>query len=254
MTSAITPKRKEASFSLFRTVRSTMIERYIFNFRIRPDDLAKKLPVPWLQPQAKNDWSVVSFCILWLDRLSVAPLPAWPRLSTISCAYRIGVIDVSGSEPEPSVYVTDRWADLPLIARIAPAVMLDTIPAIKAAIGHEDGKKKTHVQLSYSDGAHLFSAETETTDAMGSEVFDSVEQFAQFIKDGVSSYAPSIYPGQFTKVDLVKEDVAYEPLKAEIEYSELHKEWSDVGMELDSTVRAKGAKYEWTYRGLWSAE
>lgn len=247
-----TPKKKQASFSWFRTVRSVMKERYIFNFRLRPEDLAKKLPVPWLEPQASNGWSVVSFCILWLDKLSVSPLPAWPRYSTISCAYRIGVTDVSGPEPEPSVYVTDRWADLPLIARLGPLVLLDTIPIVNASIGHErDDKRESHVQMSYADGTHLFSAETKVTDEMKSDVFDSVSQFADFIKQGVSSYAPSIYPDKFSKVDLVKEDVEYQPLEAEVEFSELHQTWSDIEMELDSAVRATGAKYEWTYRGLW---
>ena len=56
-----------------------------------------------------------------------------------------------------------------------------------------------------------------------------------------------------TKVDLYKEDVTYEPLQANIEFSELVDEtWVDAGMEFDSPVRAKGAEYIWAYRGLFS--
>ena len=245
------PLRKRSTFPFFRSITSRMEERYIFNFRIRPDDLAKKLPVPWLEPQAINGWCAVSYCILWLKRLSVSPIPPLLNFETISSAYRIGVIDTSGSQPEPSVYVTDRWADLPLIPRLAPWIMLDTIPLIKASIGR-DGQT-VHTQMSYVDSTLLFAAEAKPAAGLGfqSELFDSVDEFAKFIKDGVSSYAPSIYPDAYSKVDLYKEDVGYEPLEATIEFSELHHTWDDVQMPLDSAVRATGAKYKWTYRGLW---
>lgn len=240
---------KKPTFPWFRSVTARMEERYIFNFRIRPDDLRKKLPVPWLEPQVVNGWSVVSYCILWLKKLSIAPIPPLLPFETLSSAYRIGVVDTSGDAPEPSVYVTERWADLPLIARLAPWILLDTIPLIRAAVGHAGGR--THTQMSYVDGTHLFSAEVEPTGGVfESELFDSLDGFARFIKDGVSSYASSIYPDVYSKVDLDKAEVAYEPLRAQIEYSELHQIWPDVEMPLDSAVRAKGARYKWTYRGL----
>lgn len=241
---------KQMSFPILRSVTAQMEERYIFNFLIKPDDLAKKLPVSWLEPQIINDWSVVSFCILWLKRLAISPIPPLIRFDTISCAYRIGVIDKSGSTPEPSVYITDRWADLALIARLAPWILHDTVPVITASIGHTDDT--THVQMSYLNARHLFSAETKPTDSFQSQMFESVDAFAKFIKDGVSSYAPSIYKDTYSKVDLHKEDVSYMPLSADIEYSELHHLWDDITMTLDSTVRATGAKYKWTYRGLWA--
>jgi hypothetical protein len=247
-------KQSEPSLPLFRTIRARMVERYIFNFRIRPEELKKRLPAVWLEPQTVRGYSAVSFCILWLERLTLAPIPSIIPFSTISCAYRIGVLDASDGTPEPSVYVIDRWADLPLIAKLGPLVLHDTIPVIKAAIGH-DNAGGTHVQMSYTDGAALFSASVKprTDGQMGSAVFGSVSDFAQFIKGGVTSYGPSLTPGVLTKVDLYKEDVAYEPLEAAVEFSELNEEsWSDAGMEFDSAFRAKGARYVWAYRGLWS--
>jgi hypothetical protein len=190
--------------------------------------------------------------VLKLDRLAIWPLPAVGRFETISCAYRIGVIDQSGETAEPSVYVTDRNADLPLITRLGPLLLLDSIPAVKAAIGHAGNT--THIQLSYMDGQHLFSAEARPVEDAGklkSDVFPSVNAFADFIKGGVSSYTPSIYPDVYARVDLHKEDVAYTPLEAEIEYSWLDGVWREAGMIFDSAVFATGARYQWTYRGLW---
>jgi len=240
----------------FRSVAAHMVERYIFNFRIRPEELRKRLPAPWLEPQVFNGFSVVSFCILWLENLALPPVPAVGSFSTISCAYRIGVLDASEPTPVPSVYVVDRWADLPLIAKLSPLILQDTIPVIKASIAHDEASG-TRVQMSYTDGAALFEAAVKPRQApgLGSLVFDEVADFAAFIRNGVASWAPALRPGQLTKVDLHKEEVDYQPLDPTVDFSELNQEsWADAGMELDSAVRAKtGAKYVWTYRGVWTS-
>jgi len=247
-------KHKAPTFPFFRSIGAHMVERYIFNFRIRPDELKKRLPAPWLEPQVMNGYSVVSFCILWLEKLTVQPLPAVFGYSTISCAYRIGVMDVSEAPPVPSVYVLDRWADLAWCSRLAPIVLQDSIPVIKASIAHNNDRS-TRVQMSYTEGSALFEAAVKPRESgFSSQVFESKDAFSAFIRNGVSSYAPSLHPGKLTKVDLHKEEVDYEPLDATVNFSELNEEgWKDAGMELDCAVRAKtGARYVWTYRGLWS--
>jgi len=55
-------QKKHFTIPFFRTIEAKMVERYIFNFRMRPSDLKKKLPVPWLEPQIVNGWCAVSFC------------------------------------------------------------------------------------------------------------------------------------------------------------------------------------------------
>lgn len=226
-----------------------MQERFIFNFRIRPKDLARKLPASWLEPQVVNGWSAVSFCVLRLSRLSVVPIPPIIPFETVSCAYRIGVVDTSGGQPQPAVYVTERWADLVIAAKLAPWIILDSMPIVSAAV--DDTKDGARIRFGYFDRTPLFAADVRSAARFTSEVFESVDSFAAFIKAGVSSYAPSLYAGAFTKVDLLKEDVSYSALEAEISYSELHRLWNDVEMPLDSIVRASGASYKWTYRGLW---
>ena len=67
---------KKRGPSIPRSIVAQMRERYIFNFRTRPEALAPRLPVPWLEPQVVNGWSAISFCILKLERLTIWPLPA----------------------------------------------------------------------------------------------------------------------------------------------------------------------------------
>lgn len=236
--------------SIPRSVVAQMRERYIFNFRVRPDALARHLPVKWLQPQVVNGWSAVSFCVLKLDRITIWPIPPLINFSTISGAYRVGVMDLSCDPPEPSVYITDRNADLPILIRTAPLLFADAIPALKARI--ETVAQHTKIQLQYMDGQPLFSAETSPAERLRSEVFGSVDDFAAFIKGGVSSYTPSVLPDTLARVDLHKEDITYQPMDAKVDFSSLDGVWPDAGMEYDSAVFASGAKYKWTFRGLWA--
>ena len=58
-------KQKERSFPLFRTIRARMVERYIFNYRIRPEELKRRLPAPWSAVDRVNgcvdSWTKWSF-------------------------------------------------------------------------------------------------------------------------------------------------------------------------------------------------
>ena len=234
-----------------RTVVATLKERYIFNFRLPPDKLAERLPVDWLKPQIINGWSVASFCILSLRNVMVWPIPSQFGFKTISCAYRCGAIDHSGSEPTPSVYVLDRNTDLPLIARLAPFLFLDTIPMVDVELSRAEGGVKVNVR--YLDRQRMFAAKARPLPGGGlfeSKVFESLDGFAQFIHQGISSYTPSIFGDSLARVDLHKEDPVYEPMAGEIDYDWLEGEWRDAHLEFDSAVRATGGLYRWTFRGV----
>jgi hypothetical protein len=230
-----------------RSIKAQLKERYIFNFRIKPEILESKLPVKWLKPQVIKGWSVVSFCILDVGKITIVPIPNIFDLETISCAYRIGVLDCTEEKPSPSVYITDRNADLPLITKLSPFLLSDAIPYVKASLAHEGDKVR--VQVNYADGQSLFSAEMKFGKLV-SELFDSMEEFKTFIKNGVSSYTPSIYPREMARVDLHKSDTVYESMIGQVEYSSLDGIWKDAELKLDSVIKASGGEYKWTYKGL----
>lgn len=244
---------KKRHFHIPRSINAKMIERYIFNFRMKPEALEKHLPVDYLKPQVLNGWSLMSFCILNLDKVMVSPIPPIFRFKTLTCAYRAGIIDHSKENPEPSVWITDRNSNLRIIKFISPLIIKDEIPRINAAIGHDKEKEIIHTQFSFMDGQHYFSAQAKLakdTYNLKSEVFANVDEFAKFIKGGVSSYTPSSNKNKLAVVDLYKEDVKYEALDANIEFSWLHESWKDTDMIFDSAIKATGSTYKWTYRGL----
>ena len=234
-----------------RTVTAVLEERLLFNFRVAPDQLATQLPVPWLKPLVINGVSVLSFCILHLKEVTVWPLPGsiigW---KTISCAYRCGVLDSSSGSPQPAVWIIDRLSDLPIIARLSPWLLYDTLPVVRPRIKHSGDK--ISVEIDFPDCQKLFKAEMEPAPngEFRSKTFATMVDFSSFIHNGVTSYAASIFGDALTKIDLIKEDPVYQPYSAKVDFSWLDSTWRNANLELDSVVRAHGGNYRWNYRGL----
>jgi len=234
-----------------RSVTAVLEERLLFNFRVAPQQLATQLPVPWLTPLVINGASILSFCILHLKEVTVWPLPGsvigW---KTISCAYRCGVLDASSGTPQPAVWIVDRLADLPIIAKLSPWLLFDTLPVIRPRIQHSGNQ--INVEIDFPDCQNLFKAELTPAPngQFRSKTFATLADFSSFIHNGITSYAASIFGDAMTKIDLIKEDPVYQPYSAKVDYSWLDSTWRNANLELDSAVRAHGGKYRWNYRGL----
>jgi len=234
-----------------RSVTAVLEERLLFNFRVAPEKLATQLPVPWLAPLAINGFGVLSFCILRLKEVTIWPLPGtvigW---RTISCAYRCGVLDASGGSPQPAVWIVDRLSDLPIISKLSPWLLNDTLPVIRPRIQH-DGDR-IEVEIDFPDTQKLFKAKLEPArdGEFRSEIFRTMQEFSTFIHAGITSYAASIFGDALTKIDLIKEDPVYRPYSAQVDFSWLDSTWRNANLKLDSAVRAHGGTYRWNYRGL----
>jgi hypothetical protein len=234
-----------------RSITAVLEERLLFNFRLAPEMLGSLLPVPWLKPQVINGVSVLSFCILHLKNVTIWPLPGsiigW---KTISCAYRAGVIDGSSGTDVPAVWIIDRLSDLPIIAKLAPFLLFDTLPTVRPLIRHS--ANQISVEMDYPDCQPLFKAELSPIpgNEFRSKVFGVMSEFSSFIHNGVTSYAASIFGDALTKIDLIKEDPVYIPHEAKVDFSWLDSTWKNANLELDSAVRAHGGNYRWNYRGL----
>src|SRR5882757_8886468 len=94
--------------SLMPAVRASLAERFIFNFRLPMQMLASYLPISWLTPQEVRGYGVASFCILDLRGITVAPLTTQIGLTSISCAPRYAVLDLSLEQETPAVFVSER--------------------------------------------------------------------------------------------------------------------------------------------------
>ncbi len=73
-----------------------------------PPVLRTLLPVEWLIPAEVNGWAIASFCMLHLRKITVAPLPTFVGMTSISSAPRYAVVDSTTHPPKPAVFVTER--------------------------------------------------------------------------------------------------------------------------------------------------
>lgn len=225
------------------SVYGRLVDRYLFNFRVDPDVLQSHLPVDWLRPRLVNGHGVVSFCLLRLRGVTLWPAPTFMGVDSTSCAYRIAVTDVSGKQPEPSVYILGRSTNVPLVSRLGTALFAGEMKLVDSEIS--DGK----IRVAYRGGKKLFEARVRPRNGMHSVLFGSTDEFVSFIKGGFSSYTPSTKTGHYSRVDLVEDSNHYVPIDATVENSQLHDQWKDSSVVFDSAFHATGGRYRLRYLG-----
>ena len=192
-------------------VRASLAERFIFNFRFPAKTLSRFLPVPWLEAQEVQGFGVASFCILDLRGITVAPLTTQIGLTSISCAPRYAVIDQSLGRATPAVFVSERQTNSAFGAWFTSMGFSAPHPHVHASISYQDAE--TRLRVESPDEGLLFAAAVRPSPDAKSVLFESPEEFASFIAQGVNSYGRSRHGSRLTKVDLRKDDADYTPLE-----------------------------------------
>jgi hypothetical protein len=234
--------------SFMPAVRASLAERFIFNFRLPAKALARYLPVSWLSPQEVRGYGVASFCILDLRGITVAPLTTQIGLTSISCAPRYAVLDLSLEPPTPAVFVTERQTNSAFGAWFTSVGFSAAHPQVRAVIEHQGDR--TLLRVENLDDGLLFAATVRPFAEAKSALFASPQDFASFIAQGVSSYGHSRHGSRLTKVDLQKDDAGYTPLDVSSLSGAFADDWQRHGGEMDSAFSTRGGRYEWTYHGL----
>ncbi len=233
--------------TILPAVRAELAQRFIFNFRMSPAALRAFLPVSWLAPQEINGWAVASYCLLDLRNITIAPLRPKVGLQSLSCAPRYAVLDCSTTPPRPAVFLTERQTNSAFGAWFTSLGFSAPHPYVEATIETSDVWKLTARQPA---GEMLFQSQVRGAAQSTSQLWDTTDEFTQFIAQGVSSYGLSIRGSRLTMLDLHKQDGIYEPLEVESISGSAIEEWLAAGAVLDSAFRTSGGHYEWTYRGL----
>lgn len=234
--------------SILPAVRAELAERFIFNFRMPPAALRALLPVSWLAPQEINGWAVASYCLLDLRNITIAPLPPKAGLHSVSCAPRFAVVDHSAKSPCPAVFLTERHTNSAFGAWFTSLGFSAPHPYLEAHI--KAGEGLWNIEARQPQSKPLFGAIVHLAQETDSQLWDTTDDFAAFIAQGVSSYGLSIRGSRLTMLDLHKQDGIYEPLETENISGSVIDEWQKAGAVFDSAFRTSGGRYEWTYRGL----
>lgn len=231
------------------SVYGHLVDRYLFNFRVSADAIQSHLPIEWLRPRLVNGHGVVTFCLLRLRGVTLWPLPTFTGVDSTSCAYRCAVTDLSGLEPEDSVYILGRSTNVPLISILGTKLFSGEMKLVRIKRERDVGCEE--IKVKYVDGRDLFSARVAPApeEKGASELFDSQADFVSFIKGGLSSYTPSVKQGRYSRVDLVEDSNHYVPVDATIQYNWLDKVWKGAELRFDSAFHASGGLYRLKYLG-----
>jgi hypothetical protein len=226
-------------------IKARLIERFIFNFRVPPDELKKHLPA-WLEPHEVSGFAVGSFCILDLDQITIASLPNSIGLANINCALRFGIIerDTGG----PAVFVFERNTNSAVGSFVTSLGFPGEHKLVKASVEHLADNWSILVHQSGSD---TFAAKGCASPESQSKLFKSTSEFDAFIAAGARSYCPAKVPEKLNIVDLRRSDATFEPHAVSELNSKVFRQFGFGGVDtaFDSCYRTQGGNYIWSFIG-----
>jgi hypothetical protein len=123
-----------------RAIRGTIRRRLLVNAVVDPDEAASRLPVG-LRPHVTSLGTVVGCCLLEIDRIRPAYLPAIAGVTLRAAAHRISVEWHDGTDGlTVGVYVPTRQTDSPLAVALGgrwfPGVHERALVEVSASDGH----------------------------------------------------------------------------------------------------------------------
>jgi hypothetical protein len=245
------PARPLAAAFHWNEIAARMEQRLIFNFRLPPEVLERHLPVPWLQPLPIEGFAVASLCVLWLRNVTVGRIPRRFGAATISSAYRFGVLDRFDGGAKPAVYVRTRYSTSHWTSQLSRLGFPWQRSQARIELKRLGGSGSSRLQITSGSGEPVFGATVRHPSRNSSALFESPEDFARFVAQGVTSYSPSQKGDRMSVVDLVKEDQTYSPLEASDIQAPLLAEWlaRPAADFFDSAYRTEGGTYLWIYKG-----
>ena len=218
-------------------VSGTVLDRYLFNFRVNLDTMEKHMPtLKWLEPRIANGYGVVSLCMILFKGLTVRPLPML-GINTLACAYRYSVMDVSGNEPIPSVYLLGRNTDSSFANYFGPLILSSKLGKTTSTI-KKSKEGNLDVEIKFPDGKSVFSATIlQSKPQKESVLFESVKKFKDFMSDGLISYTPGLTEGKYARCDFEAEAFNYEQIDAKVNKSSLAEDWGESDVVFDSAYK-----------------
>ena len=236
-------------------VSGTVLDRYLFNFRVNLDTLEKHMPtLKWLEPRNAHGYGVVSLCMILFKGLTIQPFPMI-GINTVACAYRYSVMDVSGKEPVPTVYLIGRNTDSTFANYFGPLILSSrlgkTISTIKK--NHEGNLS---VDIQNSDTRTIISATIlHSKPRRKSVLFESTNEFKDFMSDGLVSYTPGLKDGKYARCDFEGAAFNYEQIDAKINESYLEEDWCDEDLVFDSAYKTINVQeYNLRNKGVYNGD
>ncbi len=236
-------------------VSGTVLDRYLFNFRVNLDTLEKHMPaLEWLEPRNAHGYGVVSLCMILFKGLTIQPFPMI-GINTVACAYRYSVMDVSGKEPVPTVYLVGRNTDSTFANCFGPLILSSRLGKTTSTI-KKSKEGNLDVDIKSSDTRTVISATIlQSKPQRKSVLFESTKKFKDFMSDGLVSYTPGLADGKYARCDFEGAAFNYEQIDAKVNKSYLAEDWGDEDFVFDSAYKTVNVQeYNLRNKGVYNGD
>ncbi len=191
-------------------IRATMARRVLVNYRVEPEALAPVLPPPF-RPTLVGGCGIGGICLIRLDHVRPAGVPAVLGVTRENAAHRLAVEWDTADGPVTGVYIPRRDTS----SRLASLLGGRAFPGWQhpARFAVEEGEGRYRIEMVGHDGdAHVAVVARRGQDVMAGSVFGSVEEASAFFRGAPCGYAATPRDGVFDGVVLSTDEWAIAPL------------------------------------------
>lgn len=180
-------------------IAGRIARRILVNYRVDPVVMSHVVPPPF-RPRIVRGYAVAGICLIRLDQIRPQGFPTWVGVASENAAHRIAVEWDGLGGTHTGVFIprrdTSSWMNVLAGGRLFPGVHGHA----RFRATENEGRLRLDVQ-----GAHGLSirvAGRVSPTIPGNSVFRSVEEAAQFFREGSEGYSITTTPGRYDGVEL----------------------------------------------------
>jgi hypothetical protein len=192
------------------TVHGLIDRRILVNFRVDPDLAEGCLPPPF-RPQLVGGHAIGGICLIRLSQLRPSLVPAAFGLASENAAHRFAVEWEEQGRLRRGVYIPRRDTS----SRFNVLAGGRFFPGTHHLADFDSRETDQRWRVSFrgrDGGAHASIDAAAAEEVPAGSVFGSVEQAAEFFRQGADGFSPARRPGSFDALRLQAEDWSLTPL------------------------------------------
>jgi hypothetical protein len=181
-------------------ISGTIERRMLVNFRCEPDALVRLLPPPF-RPKLVNGWGLAGICLIRLNGMRPAFLPAICGLTSENAAHRIAVEWDENGMTNEGVFIPRRDTNA-LLNRLLGGKIF---PGIHHAAKFEVNETDNHFKLEMrgEDGETFVCVSARVTSELpDGSVFNSLAEASEFFRGGALGWSPRRADDEFDGLEL----------------------------------------------------
>ena len=229
------------------SVSGRIVERWVINFRMRPDDAAALVPVPWLRPLPVEGDVIWSYCPYVIADLHYGAVPL-RRAPMVFAAGRLSVVDVNDPKGATVAWVPGRVGAHRSVGPVARTLLRLPFGSVDVSLSTPPGVRR--LAIGGRRGDAVFAATLDDTDLDehvggpdANTKFATTSAFETFFAC-TTSWAPGTCSRSVARLELDAHGTAWRRVTA----SAVSGSAVPRAAVLDSAFHGTGGTYRWVRR------